>query len=136
MQIRNYHSADRPQTIALWDTVFPNSMGHNSHPESIDRKVATDDRLFFVAVADDKVIGTVMAGYDGHRGWLYSLAVATAYRRTGIGTQLVRHAENALAALGCPKVNLQIMADNSAVVGFYNALGFATEDRISMGKVL
>lgn len=134
MKIRNFETADRELVVALWETVFPNSTGHNEPNGSIERKVLVSDDLFFVAVDGDSVIGTVLAGYDGHRGWLYSLAVAPTHRRNGIGTQLVRHAESALAGRGCPKLNLQVRADNAGVVAFYESLGFDAEERISMGK--
>ena len=90
--------------------------------------------LFFVAMDKKTVIGTILAGYDGHRGWLYSVAVHADYRRHGLGSSLVRHAEQALAALGCMKINLQITGGNDTVVGFYEALGYGVEPRISMGK--
>ena len=89
-----------------------------------------------VAVADGRVIGTVMGGYDGHRGWVYSLAVDEARRHSGIGSALVDEIEEALKALGCLKVNLQVVGSNSGVVDFYKRLGFSVEDRISMGKRL
>lgn len=136
MIIRSYRSADRAYVVALWDAVFPGSTGHNDPKASIDRKVAADDGLFFVAANGDSIIGTVLAGYDGHRGWLYSVAVAPDRRRDGIGSQLIRHAEQALAQLGCPKLNIQVRADNAAVVAFYESLGFQTEERISMGKLI
>ncbi len=77
-----------------------------------------------------------MSGYDGHRGWLYAVAVKPEFRRKGIGRQLVNHAVSALMNIGCPKVNLQVRSTNAAVVAFYKAIGFSTEDRISMGKRL
>lgn len=135
MIIRNYGSSDRAQVVALWDTVFPNSTGHNDPKASIARKVAVDDGLFFVALDGDVIVGTALAGYDGHRGWLYSVAVSPDRRRDGVGSKLVRHAEQALAQRGCPKLNIQIRADNAAVVAFYESLGFQTEERISMGKL-
>lgn len=82
------------------------------------------------------IVGTFLAGYDGHRGWLYSIAVSLDRQRCGIGTTLVRHAEQVLAERGCPKLNLQVRADNAAVVAFYESLGYQTEERISMGKLL
>ena len=82
------------------------------------------------------MIGTVMGGYDGHRGWIYSLAVDERERHRGIGTALVENIEESLKALGCLKVNLQVVGSNSIVVDFYEKLGFAVEDRISMGKRL
>jgi ribosomal protein S18 acetylase RimI-like enzyme len=77
-----------------------------------------------------------MAGYDGHRGWLYAIAVHPDWRRSGLGSRLVRHAERALAGLGCMKINLQLLATNSATVDFYESIGYVVEPRVSMGKVL
>ena len=134
MEIRVYRPEDRIQIAELWNAVFPNATGHNESLRSIDRKIMVYDGLFFVAVDGNKVVGTVLAGYDGHRGWLYSLAVEPSYRRRRIGSQLVQHAQIALTKLGCQKINLQIRAENESVVAFYESLGFQTEKRISMGK--
>ncbi|MDH3582755.1 MAG: GNAT family acetyltransferase [Phycisphaerae bacterium] len=136
MNIRPYHPDDHASVVALWVAVFPDSTGRNEPNGAIERKVAVDDGLFFVAEDAGVVIGTVLAGYDGHRGWLYSLAVAPDRRRRGIATQLVRHAEGALTQLGCPKLNLQVRAENAEVVAFYESLGFHIEPRISLGKLL
>jgi ribosomal protein S18 acetylase RimI-like enzyme len=135
--IRPYSdSAHRAQVIALWDAAFHYDAPHNKPALSIDRKVSFGDDLFFVAVSGDKVVGTIMAGYDGHRGWIYSVAVSPAHRRQGVGSQLVRFAEHALAEKGCVKINLQIMDGNEGVTAFYAALGFVVEKRVSMGKRL
>ncbi|MDE1169356.1 MAG: GNAT family acetyltransferase [Pseudomonas sp.] len=120
--------------IALWESVFGYNTAHNTPSLAIDKKLAASDGLFFVALAGDAVIGTVMAGYDGHRGWLYSVAVHSAHQRQGIGARLIGHAEAALTARGCMKINLQITNDNERVIGFYEALGYSVEPRISMGK--
>ena len=93
-------------------------------------------QCFFVAENNDVIIGTAIAGYDGHRGWLYSVAVDPQQRRKGIGQQLVKHAMQALKAVGCVKVNLQIRSINNQIVSFYESIGFASEDRISMGKLI
>lgn len=77
-----------------------------------------------------------MAGYDGHRGWVYYLAVNPTYRRNGIGTALMKKAEGLLVQNGCPKLNLQIRADNSDLQAFYKKLSYTVEERISMGKKL
>jgi ribosomal protein S18 acetylase RimI-like enzyme len=77
-----------------------------------------------------------MGGYDGHRGWIYTLAVSPAKRRRGIGSALMERVERELIMLGCPKINLQLLASNSATVAFYQTLGYAVEERISMGKVV
>jgi len=129
-------AAHREHVIALWQTVFGYETAHNQPALVIDKKIAVGDQLFFVALSSNEVIGTVMAGYDGHRGWIYSVAVSPAHRRRGIGSQLVRVAERALADKGCMKVNLQIMEGNESVAAFYAALGFSIEKRVSMGKRL
>ncbi len=134
VNVREYADDDRESVVALLNSVFPDSSGHNDPNQSIDRKTAHQDRLFLVAEQDSQVVGTVMAGYDGHRGWLYSLAVDPSHRRQGIGTLLVRHAEQRLITLGCPKLNLQVRKENDAVVAFYASIGFVMEDRISLGK--
>lgn len=133
--IANYsNNHHRHAVIALWETVFGYETAHNTPSLAIDKKLAAADELFFVALRDEEVIGTVMAGYDGHRGWLYSVAVHPAHRREGLGAKLVRHAEDALIARGCMKINLQIVSANASVAAFYEALGYSIEPRISMGK--
>lgn len=124
----------RAQVVTLWQQAFGYDTAHNVPTLAIDKKLAVNDGLFFVATDKKTVIGTVLAGYDGHRGWLYSVAVHADYRRHGLGASLVRHAEQALTAVGCMKINLQITGGNEAVVGFYEALGYGVEPRISMGK--
>ncbi|MBS4081172.1 GNAT family acetyltransferase [Pseudomonas rustica] len=133
--IANYsNNHHRHAVIALWETVFGYETAHNTPSLAIDKKLAVADELFFVALRDEGVIGTVMGGYDGHRGWLYSVAVHPAHRREGLGAKLVRHAEDALIARGCMKINLQIISANASVAAFYEALGYSIEPRISMGK--
>jgi ribosomal protein S18 acetylase RimI-like enzyme len=126
----------RAQVIALWQQVFGYAAPHNAPALTLDKKLEAADGLFFVCCEKEEVAGTVMAGYDGHRGWLYSLAVHPSCRRQGIATRLVRHAECVLAARGCLKVNLQILEGNRDVAGFYERLGYAVEPRVSMGRLL
>ena len=134
--ITPYRESDERAVIALWREVFPNDPPHNDPATSIRRKLAVQRELFFVAKIDGAVVGTAMAGYDGHRGWIYSVAVSPRHRRQGIGSKLLAHAENALAAMDCPKVNLQVRATNSDVVEFYRRAGYAVEERVSLGKHL
>ena len=123
--------------IELWSEVFGYQAAHNDPELAIEKKVGVEDGLFFVAEDSSKrVVGTVMGGYDGHRGWIYSLAVAPGVRRGGIGSAMVAHVEAVLAEMGCPKINLQIVTDNAAVASFYEKLGYSIEPRISMGKCL
>jgi ribosomal protein S18 acetylase RimI-like enzyme len=122
--------------IRLWNTVFGYETAHNEPNRVIDSKLTVDDGLFFVAIDDGSVVGTVLAGYDGHRGWIYSLAVDPRSQKRGHGSALIREAENHLAMRGCLKVNLQIMEGNEQVRSFYGAAGYSVENRISMGKQL
>ena len=122
---------------ALWEACFPDDPPRNRAEAAIPAKLAMKDGLFFVAEASDgAVLGTAMAGYDGHRGWLYAVAVDPARRQRGIGRALVEHACAELAARGCGKVNLQVRDGNEAVAGFYERLGFEREPRISLGRLL
>lgn len=119
---------------ALWEEVFPNDPPWNRAELAIPAKLAVQPDLFLVAEKDGAVIGTVMAGYDGHRGWLYTVATKPSMQRSGVGSALVYEAERRLHELGCTKINLQIRAGNAAVTGFYRHLGYEIEDMISMGK--
>ncbi|WP_229590603.1 GNAT family acetyltransferase [Pseudodesulfovibrio sediminis] len=129
------NAVHRQAVIDLWKMVFDPLASYNDPAFAIDRKRAVDD-LFFVAVENDTVIGTIMAGYDGHRGWIYSLAVHPDQRKHGIGSMLLHHAENALTKRGCFKINLQVRESNVDVIRFYEANGFAMEKILSMGKVV
>ena len=124
--------------IGLWKGVFVGGYEatHNAPEVSIDLKTAYDPGLFLVAVDGGRLVGTVMGGYDGHRGWIYSLAVDEKERHRGVGTALMAEVERILKDRGCLKINLQVMPDNRGVVQFYQELGFAVEDRLSMGKRL
>jgi ribosomal protein S18 acetylase RimI-like enzyme len=136
MHIRPYEDADKPAVIALWNEVLPDSAPHNDPATTIRKKLAVERDLFFVAVVEETVVGTILGGYDGHRGWVYAVAVHPQHRRRGIGAVLLRRLEAALAERGCLKVNLQVRASNAGVVAFYEKLGYAVEERVSMGKRL
>ena len=136
VEIRAYENADHDDVVQLWRLVFPNAPARNDPVLNIRRKLQAGPELFLVASVDSRVVGTTMAGFDGHRGWLHLIAVAPEQRRQGIGSEMIREAEDRLAALGCPKVNLQVRASSPEAVGFYQRLGYAVEERISMGKVL
>lgn len=136
-KIRQYiDTTDRIQVVELWRNVFGYETAHNEPNLAISKKIATQDGLFFVAVENTGIAGTIMAGYDGHRGWLYSVAVDPKQRLNGLGSALVHHAEKALAELGCMKVNLQLLDTNEATAAFYKSIGYAVEPRVSMGKLL
>lgn len=137
MRIVPYEDGHFTEVDQLWRAVFPNDPERNRAPQAIPNKRAEADGLFWVALDETgSVIGSIMAGWDGHRGWLYSVAVAPAHRHEGVGTMLVNTALDALTQRGCIKVNLQVRSTNKAVVQFYETLGFATEPIVSMGRTL
>ena len=135
MNIRKFQEADRASLIDLWESVFPDDPPHNKPSLVIDAKLAVDD-LIFIAENDGKIISACMAGYDGHRGWLYAVAVREEFRRNGTGAALVKYAMQSLKTLGCIKVNLQIRTTNTAVAAFYESLGFTVEERLSLGAFI
>jgi ribosomal protein S18 acetylase RimI-like enzyme len=136
MEIRAYSRSDEAAVTALWREVFLDAPSWN-HPETdIVRKMTVQPELFLVAVLVPELVGTAMAGYDGHRGWVHYLAVSPRHRRQGIGTALMHAVERRLAHMGCPKLNLQVRRGNDQVVSFYEKLGYDIEPRISMGKPL
>jgi len=122
---------------ALWQLCFPEDPPRNRAASAIPAKQTMGDDLFFVAeTSDGQAVGSAMAGYDGHRSWLYAIAVHPDCRSRGIGSALIAHACNALAERGCMKVNLQVRVCNDPIAPFYEKLAFIREPRISMGRTL
>ena len=135
MAVREYEPHDEAEVVALWHAVFGYPEPRNDPRRVLAHKLDWDSHVL-VAVEQQKVVGTILVGYDGHRGWLYRLAVAEPMRRLGIGRELVRAAEALLAHLGCAKVNLQLFPHNEQGVKFWHSVGYRVEERISMGREL
>lgn len=134
ISIRPFREEDQDNVIQLWDKVFPDAPAHNNPARDIRTKREVQPELFLVAVVEELIVGTAMAGFDGHRGWVYYLGVDPDFQRRGIGTTLMKRVESRLIGLGCPKLNLQIRSNNAEVQAFYESLGYFSEDRLSMGK--
>lgn len=134
--IRPFRLDDLAKLDALWQQCFLGDPPRNAAPVSIPEKLRGEPGSVLVAEADGAIVGSVVHGYDGHRGWLWGVAVSSSHRGRGIGAALVRAAEAALAARGCAKVNLQIREGNHTVAAFYERLGYAVEPRVNMGKLL
>jgi len=131
--IRAFRPSDTEPVVALWEQAGL-TRPWNDPRKDIERKLAVQPELFLVAVDGDELVGSVMAGYDGHRGWLYYLASARSGE--GIGRALVAEAERLLQAVGCPKVQLMVRPENTAARGFYDALGYESFDTWASGKRL
>ena len=136
LAIRPFARDDESQVIALWREVFAKDPPWNEPTEIIRRKLQVQPELFLVGELDGRIVATVIGGYDGFRGWVYHLGVTGTLGRQGIGRKMMSEIEARLAAIGCPKINIQVRAWNEAVVGFYKALGYTVEPHTSMGKLL
>jgi ribosomal protein S18 acetylase RimI-like enzyme len=135
VQIRAFHPQDEEAVIFLWkrcDLIRP----WNDPHKDIQRKLRVRPELFLVGALDGQVIATVMAGYEGHRGWLNYLGVDPKYQRRGFARAIVQEAERLLREAGCPKINLQVRTTNHAVIEFYRRIGYSMDDVVSMGKRL
>ena len=133
--IRPFEQGDAGQIVDLWESCGL-TRPWNDPLADIARKQAHGPDLFLVAAAGTRIIGTVMAGFEGHRGWINYLAVAPDHRQQGLGRRMVVAAEEKLSSIGCPKINLQIRSSNAGVVEFYRRLGYSVDEVISMGKRL
>jgi ribosomal protein S18 acetylase RimI-like enzyme len=140
VKIRAVEAADTEAIVALWRVVFP-EYDDPARPQrdpraNIARKLAFGDGLFWLLEHDGMLAGTAMAGYDGHRGWIYSIGVDPVRRRRGLARALLAHAEAELRARGCPKINLQVLSGNAAAGAFWRAAGYRPDDVVSFGKRL
>ena len=132
--VRAYQDSDHDSVVELWNVAFPDDPAWNEPAELIRRKRGFQPDLFWVAMEGSQLIGTVLAGYDGVRGWIYHLAVDPTKRRKGTARLLMQTAEETLEGMGCGKINLQVRRDNMGVVDFYKTLGYGIEERVQMGK--
>jgi ribosomal protein S18 acetylase RimI-like enzyme len=133
--IRPFAPADEERVVQLWRDCGLTRPWNDPHKD-IARKLGEQPELFLVGTVDGRVMATVMAGFDGHRGWVNYLAVDPALQRQDIGRALMDEAERLLIARGCPKLNLQVRAGNAGVIDFYRKLGYVEEHMVSMGKRL
>ena len=133
MHIRPFQLTDEAAVIALWHQCGLTRPWNDPHKD-IQRKLAVRPDLFLVGELAGRVVAVVMAGYEGHRGWLNYLAVAPEHQRCGLARAMVTEAERLLQSEGCPKVNLQVRTANAGVIEFYRRLGYALDEVVSLGK--
>lgn len=135
MEIRKYIETDEQQVIDLWIKCHL-VVSSNNPKRDIQRKLKVDRDLFLVGILDEKVIATVMGGYEGHRGWINYLAVDPGFQGKGYGRLMMEAIEQRIRLKGCPKINLQVRATNKAVIQFYRSLGYTDDHVIGLGKRL
>ena len=133
--VRPYRPEDREGLVRLW-SVCGLVRPWNDPDRDIDRKLARDPENLLVVEHDGEVVGSVMVGYEGHRGWVNYLAVHPDHQGRGFGRRLMERAEEILGQLGCAKVNLQVRSSNEAAIGFYRRIGYSVDDSVSMGRRL
>jgi len=133
--IRAFQLADEPAVIALWEECKLTRPWNDPHKDIV-RKLAVQPELFLVGVVDEAVMASVMAGYEGHRGWVNYLAVAPRFRGRGHARALMQHVEALLRQRGCPKVSLLVRNSNREALEFYRHLGYAQDESVSLGKRL
>ena len=135
MQIRKFSEGDRTSVLELWE-VCELTRPWNDPNKDIDRKMQFQANLFFVGTVNSRVISSAMAGYDGHRGSVFYLAVHPESQGLGYGQLLMTHIESELLKLGCPKLNLVVRSTNEKTLGFYSNLSYSTDPVVSLGKRL
>jgi ribosomal protein S18 acetylase RimI-like enzyme len=135
VEIRKYIEKDEQEVIALWMKCHL-VVSSNNPRRDIQRKLKVDRDLFLVGILDNRIIATVMGGYEGHRGWINYLAVDPGYQRNGYGRLMMEAVERRIRSKGCPKINLQVRATNKAVIQFYRSLGYRDDHVIGLGKRL
>jgi ribosomal protein S18 acetylase RimI-like enzyme len=135
MKIRAYDTPDEHAVVALWQECGL-TRPWNDPRRDIARKLTEQPELFLVGTYEGAVVSTAMVGFDGHRGWVYYLAVAPKYRRQSFGRMLMKEAERLLIARGCPKLNLQIRTSNTEAAEFYRKLGYTQDEVVSFGRRL
>jgi ribosomal protein S18 acetylase RimI-like enzyme len=135
MRIRAFQAGDEDAVVALW-TRCGLTRPWNDPRRDIARKLAVQPELFLVGVFGEAIVATVMAGYEGHRGWVNYLAVAPEHQKRGLGRTLMREAEKRLLERGCPKLNVQVRTSNDEALQFYRRLGYAQDEAVALGKRL
>jgi ribosomal protein S18 acetylase RimI-like enzyme len=135
MRIRSYAAVDETAVIALWEKCRL-TRPWNDPRKDIARKLAVQPELFLVGVLGEAIVATVMAGYEGHRGWVNYLAVSPEHQRKGLGKALMLEVEKRLTERGCPKLNVQVRAANGEALQFYRRLGYAQDEAVALGKRL
>ncbi|MBB3861890.1 ribosomal protein S18 acetylase RimI-like enzyme [Novosphingobium hassiacum] len=133
--IRPATPADREAVVALWRATGLTRPWNDPHAD-FDTAIGSPASAVLLACDGAALVGSVMVGFDGHRGWVYYVATAPDQRGRGLGRLLMAQAEAWLATRGCPKIQLMVRGDNHAARGFYDAIGYDLQDVVTLGKRL
>jgi ribosomal protein S18 acetylase RimI-like enzyme len=139
VQLREFHfPVDYEQVHDLWQSVERGvHIGRSDTLTEIGKKITRDPELFLVAEVNGMIVGSVIGGFDGRRGLIYHLAVATSFRSLGIGSRLMNEVETRLRAKGCLKCYLLVTVDNPEAGNYYKQRGWYEMDTVRLyGKDL
>ena len=128
-------SADADAVIALWK-LCGLTRPWNDPQEDFARALDSENSCVLLVYDDEILVGSIMVGDDGHRGWVYYLASHPNRRGEGIGRQLMYSAERWLKLRGCPKIQLMVRDDNVEGRGFYTRIGYEVQDVVTIGRRL
>jgi ribosomal protein S18 acetylase RimI-like enzyme len=127
--------AEIEAAVALWEACDLTRPWNDPHADA-RRALEGATSTILALRRDGRLVATVMVGADGHRGWVYYLAVAPDLRKRGLGEAMMRTAEAWALARGVPKMQLMVRPENAAAAGFYHAIGYQTEERLLLAKRL
>ena len=136
MHTRNMTAADLPRVFALWRECEGVGLSEGDTIEGITAFLTRNPGTSWVAFAEDRLIGAVLAGHDGRRGFLYHLAVSAESRGQGAGSALVRHALEGLGAVGIRKCHVMVYRDNAEGQRFWERLGWAQRGDINVRTIV
>jgi ribosomal protein S18 acetylase RimI-like enzyme len=135
MKVRAFQPIDEAAVVALWQECGLTRPWNDPHAD-IARKLTEQPELFLVGSVGVELVATAMVGFDGHRGWVYYLAVSPGHRKQSYGRALMQEAERLLLERSCPKLNLLVRSSNAEIIEFYRNLGYVQDDVVSLGKRL
>ncbi|MEM8917624.1 MAG: GNAT family acetyltransferase [Pseudomonadota bacterium] len=133
--IRGANSEDRDAVIALWQSCGL-TRPWNDPAADFQLAMAGETSTILILESEGRIVATIMVGFDGHRGWVYYLAVDPEHRRAGYGRLMMEAAENWLQGCHAPKIQLMVREDNEQAIGFYKALGYETQPVVTIGRRL
>lgn len=128
--VRPMCESDYPKLTVLWNAAGSLQLRDTDTPEALARFLYRNPASSFVACAGARLVGGVLAGHDGWRGYLYHLAVKPDYREKGLGARLVNAAVEAIANEGIPKIHSLVKRDNLIAQQFWEACGFSLRDDV------
>ena len=135
IKIRHYNDSDQEKVIKLWE-LCELTRQWNNPIKDIQRKLTVQSELFLVLEKDGEILGSIMGGFDGHRGNVNYLGIHPDHKNKGLGKLLMNRIEVELIKMGCPKINLMVRDANINVQQFYKVIGYKEQKVVVFGKRL